>query len=60
MQHSLRPLSDAYALASSGQLKEAISLFETHAQRGDGEALSRSETVYWRGVGVPQDGIRGR
>lgn len=60
MQQSLRPLSDAYALASSGQLSDAIRLFEVHAERGNGEALFTLGDVYWRGIGAPQDLARGR
>ena len=60
MQQSLRPLSDAYALAAAGQVSEAIPILEAHAETGNGEALFTLGDVYWRGVGTKQDLKRGR
>jgi prolyl 4-hydroxylase len=60
MQQSLPPLSEAYALANSGRIHDAIPLVERHAAAGNGEALFLLGDIYWRGFGVDQDFRRGR
>ena len=54
------PLTDAYALAQSGSLPEALEIIERHAESGDGEALFPLADMHWRGFGVQQDLERAR
>lgn len=60
MQESLPPLGQAYALANSGRIHDAIPIIKGHAAAGDGEGLFLLGDVYWRGLGVDQDFSRGR
>jgi prolyl 4-hydroxylase len=60
MQPSLPTLADAYALAASERLPEAISIIQRHAETGDGEALFSLGDMYWRGFGVSRDLERAR
>ena len=56
----LPPLTDAYALANSGRIAEAMPIIEGHAGARNGEALFLLGDIYWRGYGVEQDFGRGR
>jgi len=60
MQQTLPQLSDAYALANSGRIAEAMPIIEGHAAAGNGEALFLMGDIYWRGYGLAQDFSRGR
>jgi prolyl 4-hydroxylase len=60
MPQVLPPLANAYALANSGRVEDAILIIEGHASAGDGEALFVLGDMYWRGVGFEQDLRRGR
>lgn len=60
MQPTVPPLADAYALAKSGRLADAIPIIESHAHGGNGEALFVLGDMYWRGMGLEQDFARGR
>jgi prolyl 4-hydroxylase len=55
MQQTLRPLSDAYALAAAERIPEAIEIITAHAELGSAEALFTLGDLHWRGLGLDRD-----
>lgn len=58
MQPPVPPLADAYALAASERLPEALPIIKAHAEAGNAEALFTLGDLHWRGFGVERDHLR--
>ena len=60
VQQSDQAFAQAMQFAQAGRLAEALSLIEQAAEAGHPDALFALGDAWWRGIGVPQDLVRGR